>query len=81
MRRFLLALMLLSFAASLGAQVVICESPQGLYRECRVSTFGIPFLISELSEGRCVEGVTWGSVSTGVVWVEGGCRGRFGVRR
>jgi hypothetical protein len=80
MRRLLLALVLLSFAASLEAQIVSCESPQGAYRECRVSTFGIPYLIGEMSEGRCVEGATWGTVSAGVVWVDRGCRGRFSVR-
>lgn len=79
MRGFLVASLLLLCAVSVEAQVA-CESPQGTYRECRIGSSGVPFLVSEMSEGRCVEGATWGKVSAGVVWVEGGCRGRFGLR-
>jgi len=79
MRRFLLASLFVLLCASMQAQM-LCESPQGTYRECRVGTAGVLVLVGEISEGRCVEGATWGTVSTGVVWVDRGCRGRFMLR-
>ena len=79
MRGFLLASLFVLLCGSMEAQM-LCESPQGGYRECRVGTAGVLVLIGELSEGRCVEGATWGTVSTGVVWVDRGCRGRFMLR-
>ena len=80
MRGFLLALLVLLLCVSIEAQMVTCESPQGAYRECRVGSSGTIALVGELSEGRCVEGATWGTVSMGVVWVDRGCRGRFILR-
>jgi hypothetical protein len=65
MRGFLLASLFLFLCASMEAQM-LCESPQGAYRECRVGTSGVLALVGELSEGRCVEGATWGTVSMGV---------------
>jgi len=79
MRGFLLASLFVLLCASMQAQM-LCESPQGTYRECRVGTAGVLVLVGEISEGRCVEGATWGTVSTGVVWVDRGCRGRFMLR-
>jgi ribosomal protein L37AE/L43A len=79
MRGFVLASLAVLFCASIEAQL-LCESPNGGYRECRVGTAGVLALVGELSEGRCVEGVSWGTVSTGVVWVDRGCRGRFILR-
>src|SRR3954470_18433039 len=79
MRRFLLASLFVLLCGSMEAQM-LCESPQGGYRECRVGTAGVLALVGEISEGRCVEGATWGTVSTGVVWVDRGCRGRFMLR-
>src|SRR3954468_12882033 len=79
MRGFLLASLFVLLCGSMEAQM-LCESPQGSYRECRIGTAGVLVLVGELSEGRCVEGATWGTVSTGVVWVDRGCRGRFMLR-
>ena len=79
MRGFLLASLFVLLCGSMEAQM-LCESPQGQYRECRVGSAGVLVLVGELSEGRCVEGATWGTVSTGVVWVDRGCRGRFMLR-
>jgi hypothetical protein len=79
MRGFLLASLFVLLCASMEAQM-LCESPQGGYRECRVGTAGVLAMVGEISEGRCVEGVSWGTVSTGVVWVDRGCRGRFMLR-
>src|SRR5205809_200034 len=76
MRGFLLASLFVLLCGSMEAQM-LCESPQGGYRECRIGTAGVLGLVGELSEGRCVEGVTWGTVSTGVVWVDKGCRAEF----
>jgi len=81
MRGFLTAgLLLLSCVASMEAQTVLCESVDGAPRECRAGSSGIAVLVTELSEGRCYEGTTYGTRSAGVVWVDRGCRGRFTLR-
>src|SRR5437588_12296588 len=53
MRGFLLASLFVVLCASMQAQM-LCESPQGGYRECRVGSAGVLALVGELSEGRCV---------------------------
>jgi hypothetical protein len=81
MRGFLMAgLVLLSCAVSMEAQTILCESVDGGPRECRVGSSGLATLVTELSEGRCFEGTTYGTRSAGVVWVDRGCRGRFTLR-
>jgi len=81
MRKFLMAVVVSCIARSVCAQSSItCESTDGHYRECRGAAFGIAVLVSELSEARCIEGVTWGTRSTGVIWVDRGCRARFTLR-
>src|SRR5882762_7845583 len=50
----------LMFVASIEAQTIYCESVDGKPRECRAGTSGVATLVSELSEGRCFEGTTWG---------------------
>ena len=55
---------------------VICSSDGQRYRECRTPFQGRPRLIENISHSQCVEGRNWGS-RQGLVWVSGGCRGRF----
>ena len=79
MRRLLLPAAVLLFSTlSVHSQTVICESMNGTYRECRVGTSGPIRLVMEMSDRACFEGATWGTRSVGVVWVDRGCRGRFG---
>lgn len=66
------------FSAPARAQV-ICESFNNVYRECRVGSFGQIVLTRELSENTCVEAVTWGRASDGVVWVKRNCRAMFEI--
>jgi hypothetical protein len=78
MRAFLLtSAFLLSFPSLLFAQAVPCESIDGTMRECRVGTSGVIRLTYELSDNRCIEGVTWGTRMAGVVYVTRGCRAMF----
>src|SRR6185369_4662916 len=56
---------------------VPCESVEGAYRECRVSSSGVIRMTYEMSTNRCIEGATWGTKMDGVVWVTRGCRGMF----
>jgi hypothetical protein len=67
------------FAASAQAQVVLCESLGGQYRECRVGAAGKIRLVMEMSSGICAEGASWGTRSEGIVWVERGCRATFAI--
>lgn len=81
MRGFLVTcVVLLSCAASVEAQTITCESPDGSYRECRAGSAGKAVLVMELSDNRCIEGTTYGTRMEGVVWVDRGCRGRFTLR-
>ena len=80
MRGFLISCSLLLIAASMKAQTIYCESVDGKPRECRAGTSGVAVLVSELSEGRCFEGTSYGTRSAGVIWVDRGCRGRFTLR-
>lgn len=70
---------LLSVVWSADAQRVTCESPNNQYRECRVASSGVIRLLFDMSFGTCQEGVTWGTHSAGVVWIDRGCRGVFTV--
>lgn len=77
MRTLLLVLMCAVPVAA--QQVVLCESPNNLYRECRVGSAGKIKLIFERSDRRCYEGSTWGTRSDGIVWVDRGCSATFSV--
>jgi hypothetical protein len=57
---------------------VICSSMNGRYAECRVPFRGSAMITQQLSNAACVEGRSWGN-KPGVVWVDGGCRARFGI--
>jgi hypothetical protein len=81
MRRLILltSVIVLSCAASLEAQQVLCESIGGTYRQCRVASSGTIRLVMEMSDRACFEGTTWGTAMTGIVWVNRGCRATFAV--
>jgi hypothetical protein len=79
MRAFVVACaVLLSVSSRVDAQSVLCES-LGAYRECRVGSSGTIRMVMELSQRACFEGVTWGTLSSGVVWVDRNCRARFAI--
>jgi hypothetical protein len=56
-----------------------CASENGRYATCNWPPGqGRPRLIQQLSKEACVEGRTWGMAGNNRIWVNGGCRGRFG---
>lgn len=58
---------------------ITCASDQGNYRTCAWNErYGRPRLLEQQSQVLCVEGRTWG-YRNGQVWVDRGCRGRFGT--
>jgi hypothetical protein len=57
---------------------VICSSVSSRYAECRVPFRGSARITQQLSNSPCVEGRTWGN-KPGAVWVNMGCRARFGI--
>lgn len=60
---------------------VTCSSVDEQYRTCSwVARNGQPVLIEQLSRSACIEGRTWGWDRREGLWVDRGCRGRFGVR-
>ncbi|HEX7706370.1 MAG TPA: DUF3011 domain-containing protein [Thermoanaerobaculia bacterium] len=81
MTRLLLTAVALLFAypALSSPRPVPCDSISG-YRECRVGTSGTILLVAERSDDLCREGISWGTASDGVVWVDRGCRGLFRAR-
>ncbi len=64
-----------------GDYSVTCSSNQGRYTACAWDARrGMPKLIQLLSNDACRAGYSWGyTVRTGL-WVNHGCRGRFGTR-
>lgn len=59
---------------------VTCNSDRDRRRTCAWdASQGHPALIEQLSRTACVEGRTWG-YDRNTLWVDGGCRARFGVR-
>lgn len=60
---------------------VTCSSENDSYRTCAwQSRYGRPYLIETLSRSACVQGQTWGYSRDNAIWVDRGCRGRFGPR-
>lgn len=58
---------------------VTCASEDGRYTTCNWPPGqGRPRLVQQLSKQPCVEGQTWGMAGGNRIWVNGGCRGRFG---
>lgn len=62
-----------------GGYSVTCSSEDDRLRTCTWTSRGRPVLIEQLSRSACVEGRTWGYDQRGL-WVDRGCRARFGVR-
>ncbi len=62
--------------AGWNQQAVTCSSNDRRRRECQTPFRGRAVLVENISSTACVEGRNWGSGS-GMIWVDGGCRGRF----
>jgi hypothetical protein len=60
-----------------SAREVICSSDNNRYRECRTPFRGRARITQQISDTSCREGRNWGW-RNGMVWVNGGCRARFG---
>lgn len=59
---------------------VTCASTDGKFRSCEWNDrYGLPKLVEQMSNARCEEGRSWG-YRNGGVWVDDGCRARFGPR-
>lgn len=65
-----------------NAYSVNCASNNGQFTTCGWNrNYGRPQLLHQDSSNDCVEGRSWGyDYERGVVWVDRGCRGLFGVR-
>lgn len=62
------------------AEEVICTSVKGAYEECAAPFRGTAVITQQISQSACVEGRSWGQ-KPGVIWVNNGCRARFGIVR
>lgn len=60
------------------AREVICSSMNSQYRECSVPFRGTAVITQQISQSACIEGQSWGN-KAGAVWVNRGCRARFGI--
>jgi hypothetical protein len=59
---------------------VTCSSKDNRRSTCAWnSRYGRPYLIQQISSDSCREGTSWGYLGT-QIWVDRGCRARFGVR-
>ena len=67
---------------SSGRYSLTCASENGRRSSCAWDgRQGKPALLESLSKSPCVEGRSWGyDKRTGQLWVDEGCRARFGVR-
>ena len=62
-----------------GGYSVTCSSGNGRYTTCHWAPGqGRPRLLEQLSQQACIEGRTWGQSDRNTIWVDAGCRGRFG---
>lgn len=60
---------------------VNCASLDGRYKACSWDRRqGPPRLVNQLSNTPCVEGRTWGYDQSRGLWVDNGCRARFGPK-
>ena len=62
-----------------SGQRLTCSSDDRQYQFCRVQTRGDVRLVRQLSQDACVAGRTWGFQGN-QLWVDDGCRARFGAR-
>lgn len=61
-----------------GRYSVTCASLDDRYTTCAWNgRYGVPRLVERFSRSDCIEGRTWG-FRNGALWVDGGCRARFG---
>jgi len=60
------------------AREVVCTSDSNKYRECTAPFRGRARVTQQISKSACIEGQSWGQKS-GVIWVNRGCRARFGM--
>ena len=58
---------------------VTCSSVNNRRSTCAWTSRNRPVLLQQLSNDSCREGTTWG-YSGNQIWVDRGCRARFGVR-
>ena len=64
-----------------GVYSVTCSSAKGRRASCAWDPrYGTPVLIQQLSSDTCREGQSWGYQGN-QLWVDRGCRARFGARR
>lgn len=69
------------FTPPINDYSVTCSSNQGRYTTCAWdSRRGTPRLIQQLSKDECRQGYSWGYAQRTGLWVNHGCRGRFGTR-
>ena len=62
------------------AREVVCSSIGGQYEECPAPFRGTAVMTLQLSQAPCIEGQSWGQ-RPGIIWVNRGCRARFGIVR
>lgn len=60
------------------ATEVVCTSLNSQYRECTAPFNGRANVTEQISNAACIEGQSWGQ-KPGVIWVNRGCRARFGI--
>jgi hypothetical protein len=59
---------------------VTCSSQNNRRATCAWNNrYGRPYLIQQISSDSCREGTSWGYLGN-QIWVDRGCRARFGVR-
>ncbi len=64
-----------------GDYTVTCSSNQGRYATCAWDARqGMPKLVQQLSTDACRAGYSWGYSARTGLWVNHGCRARFGTR-
>lgn len=60
---------------------VTCSSDKDRYTTCAWDARrGQPHLLQTLSSSACIQGRSWGYAARTGLWVDKGCRGRFGTR-
>lgn len=74
----LAALVLLGAGTAAAQNTLRCESQDGRYQSCPVSTSGGVYLSRQLSQQGCWQNDTWG-YDRNRVWVTRGCRAEFRV--
>jgi hypothetical protein len=60
------------------AREVVCSSINSRYTECATPFRSQAVITQQISNAACVEGQSWGQ-KPGAVWVNRGCRARFGI--